>query len=173
MSDGTHPVNGGHESAPPVTADDYFAIAPETLIYDTGVSDGAVRLWLVLRRHADARDASYPSRARLAKKLRCSTDTVDRRVKELVDAGWLEVHARVDQAGDRTSNLYHLRRGSRRNAATGSRVDAATGSRTDAALTRSPLNESQLNHLVRDDSRIPDAWREISDWDFEAEETAK
>lgn len=91
-------VEGGH-----------VAVVPEALVYDLGVNDGAMRLWLALRRHADGDGTSYPSRARLAKLLGCSPDTVDRRVATLVATGWLTVEPRHDDAGSQRSNLYHLR----------------------------------------------------------------
>lgn len=91
-------VEGGH-----------VAVVPEALVYDLGVNDGAMRLWLALRRHADGDGTSYPSRARLAKLLGCSPDTVDRRVATLVATGWLTVEPRHDALGSQRSNLYHLR----------------------------------------------------------------
>lgn len=136
-----------------------FAIVPEWLLYEAGVSDRAIRLYAVLARHADGKGRSCPSRQRLAELLGCSTDSVDRAKNELVEAEALRVVHRRDEAGDRTSNDYWLLSdapGSRTAAATppqscgdGGRTGAATGSRTGAAgneshLEREPLNETLL-----------------------------
>ncbi|CAB4169651.1 Helix-turn-helix domain containing protein [uncultured Caudovirales phage] len=132
-----------------------FAIVPEWLL-DMTVSDRAVRLYALLSRYADSEGYSWPSRRTLARRLHRSVDALDRAVKELVDADVLEVEARFDEAGDRTSNGYIVKRvapatlltGSRENAATGSRENAATGSRESAALMRDSLNESHLNEIA-------------------------
>jgi hypothetical protein len=129
-----------------------FAIIPEWVL-DLPISDRAVRLYAILSRYADADGYSWPSRKTLAERLFRSVDALDRAVKELMEYGVLEVIARFDDAGDRTSNGYSIKRvmpaalreGSRETAATGSRDAAATGSRETAALTRATMNESQLN----------------------------
>lgn len=90
----------------------FFAIIPEALLYGP-VSDGAIRLWGVLHRHADRGGQSWPSRTLLAKLCHCSVSTVDRRVVELTESGWMTVERRYDEAGDPTSNLYILRLGGR------------------------------------------------------------
>lgn len=128
-----------------------FAIIPEWVL-DLPVSDRAIRLYGILGRYADGNGRSWPSRRTLAERLNRSVDALDRAVKELVEHGALEVQARYDEAGDRTSNGYLLRRarpappppGSRTPAPTGSRQPAATGSRQPAALTRANKNESQM-----------------------------
>lgn len=109
-----------------------FAMVPEWLLDESGVSDGAIRLYAVLARHADkATGEAVPSRGKLATRLGCSVDTIDRRTKELTDAGALAVSPRRDDAGDRTSNLYTLFR-----VRLGGRTDAATGGRKNAAVKR-------------------------------------
>lgn len=132
-----------------------FAIVPEWML-DADVSDRAVRLYAILARYADADGYCWPSRRTLAERMRCSVDTLDRTVRELVDGGMLTVTVRHDDAGDRASNGYTVNRiepaptrvGSRTPAATGSRTDAATGSRTGAALTRAIENESHRNEIA-------------------------
>lgn len=129
-----------------------FAIVPEWLL-DLPITDRAVRLYAILSRYADADGYSWPSRKTLAERLNRSVDALDRAVKELMECDALVVIARYDEAGDRTSNGYSIRRaipaalreGRRETAATGSLETAATGSRETAALTRVSLNESQLN----------------------------
>ena len=96
-------------ATPTVTADDYYAIIPEWVL-DTA-SARAVQVYGFLRRYADKDSLqSKPSRATLAKRARCSRNTIDRALNELVDIGALTVTPRFDDHGDRTSNLYHLHR---------------------------------------------------------------
>lgn len=97
-----------------------FTIVPEWLV--GSVSDGAVVLYVVLGLHADrGTGVSWPKRSTLAKRCGCSVDTIDRRTKELLDAGALLVEPQYSLLGDRTSNLYTLaqvRQGGREDAAT-------------------------------------------------------
>lgn len=126
-----------------------FASIPEWLL-DTPISDGAIRQYLILTRYADNETGeAWPSRSTLAERQGCSTDTVDRRNRELVEAGGLVMQPRFDDAGDRTSNRYfvvRVRPGARDVAGTGPCDDAATGPREDAAqnLTHSELEPSEL-----------------------------
>jgi hypothetical protein len=74
-----------------------FAMTPERLIRDTGVSDRAVRLWMLLDRIAMGAEASMPTRGQLAAALACSPSSVDRAIAELIGAEWLEqVSGRLD-----------------------------------------------------------------------------
>ena len=57
-----------------------YSLVPEWLL-DGGVSARAVCLYALLGRFADREGESWPSRAKLASRLRCSTDTVDRLTK--------------------------------------------------------------------------------------------
>jgi len=94
--------DAGHE--PTLTSSrPRFAPIPEGLLLAEGVSDGAVRLWGILDRVA-ARDRLWPGRQYLATRLDCSTDTVDRRIVELRDGGWLSVRRR----GQGRTNVYAL-----------------------------------------------------------------
>lgn len=126
-----------------------FAIIPEWLLM-AGVSGNAIRLFAWLHRH-DGAAGCHPSRQTLASEMGCSRDTVDRVLRELVEAKAVTIAHRMSESGDLTSNEYHLwlaapeRRGDRTDAATGGGTDAATCSRTDAAENESPLNESPLN----------------------------
>lgn len=124
-----------------------FAMLPEWLL-EAEVSDRAVRLYGILARHADKDTGeAIPSRARLAEKLRCSRDSIDRATKELETVGALGVEARFDEAGDRTSNLYtvfRVRQGGREAAATGTSTDAATGGREAAAQNESQFQRESI-----------------------------
>ena len=90
-----------------IDADNYFAIIPEWVL-DADVSAQAVRLYGILRRYADADNRAWPSRLTLANRMRVSTKTVDRSLKELLALGALAIKHRRDAAGDPTTNLYRL-----------------------------------------------------------------
>lgn len=114
--------------------------------------------------------ACWPSRPKIAAEVGCSLDSVDRALKALVAIGAMEVHERLDEAGDQTSNLYVLHSipwgGSRNSAATphagvsrkntssgGGRNSAATGGRNSAALTKPSRKKNPPT--PRDDSGLP------------------
>lgn len=85
-----------------------FAMVPEWIL-DAEVSDRAIRLYAVLARFADGSGRAWPGRALLAKRVRCSKDSIDRAMAELVAVGAITKRGRVDAAGDQTSNLYVVR----------------------------------------------------------------
>ena len=115
-----------------------FVIVPAWLI-DAVPDPGAILAWCTVATFADREGVCWPSRKRLAAMMRCSTDTVDRRLARLTEAGALEVQPRRTDEGDQDTNRYVLRyaaperRGGRTDAPTGGRSDAATGSRAPAA----------------------------------------
>lgn len=90
------------------SADHYFAIVPEWVLY-SDVSANAVRLYGTLRRFADQQGHAYPARKTLAERMKVSTATVDRAVIELVELGAIDVKRRPDPSGDWTSNSYFVR----------------------------------------------------------------
>lgn len=94
--------------SPRIRAEVTFAIIPEWLLLHPEISDKAVRLYGVLWRHADKDYRAHPSRQRLALLLRCSKATVDRAVRELVDAGALSVQQRKSTRIGYQSNDYTL-----------------------------------------------------------------
>lgn len=97
-------------SEAPVSTDLAFALLPEWLL-DADVSAQAIRLYAVLARYADRAGNAFPSRKALADRLQVrDKKTVDRALKELVDAQAVTVHGRVDEAGDQTSNHYVVHR---------------------------------------------------------------
>lgn len=119
-----------------------FAALP-VWVLDAEISDRAVRLYAVLQTYLTGRDgAAWPSRQALADRLRCSVDTLDRTIRELVDAGAVEVSHRYAPGKQmHTSNTYRIVA----DHPAGSRTDAATvaaptrpRSRTDAALKERP-----------------------------------
>jgi hypothetical protein len=92
-----------------VTADVKFSIVPEWLI-DSGCSDKALRLYVVLARYADNDDmTAYPGRGTLAKRMGCHRSSVDRAVEELIEVGAITKRQRVAD-GKYQSSLYTIRR---------------------------------------------------------------
>ncbi len=127
-----------------------FARLPEWVL-DAPISDRAVRLFAVLLRHADKGGKAFPSRARIAARLRprpddaddswkpLSTDSVDRAVAELVGIGAMRVQHHGGQPGDaRRPNTYYLLRRPA-TASAPSRTPAATPSRTGAESLAAPV----------------------------------
>lgn len=111
-----------------------FTMVPDGVLLEADLSDRAFRLWVILRRRADYQTGEcYPSRSWMAERLRCSRDTVDRAMTELLDLGAVTKESRYDDRGDQTSNLYVVRWFQGRTDAEGGRTDAEGGSRTDAA----------------------------------------
>jgi hypothetical protein len=138
-----------------------WSMVPEW-VTDSEISDGAHRLYAILARICGDKRVGWPSRSTLAKRARCSPDTVDRRVKELIEIGALTVEARFDEKGDRTSNLYRVRviDPGRNGAATpthergdGGRVGAATGGRVGAAENETKSERDTLNEGEADASQ--------------------
>lgn len=102
-----------------VTADNYFAIVPEWVLY-ADVSAQAVRLYAVLNRIAnDDTGKGHAKRSTLAERLKVrdassawtpvSLKTVDRALAELEAIDAIEVMPQFDDAGDRKENLYKVR----------------------------------------------------------------
>jgi len=146
-------------TTPAVTADDYYAIIPEWVL-DTA-SARAVQVYGFLRRYADKGSLqSKPSRATLAKRARCSRNTIDRALNELVDIGALTVTPRFDDHGDRTSNLYHLHR---------MRIGGPTSGTTPLpADGTTPLPTNGAQNYSHSDPQSPEphlATRNVA-WDF-------
>ncbi len=110
-------------------ADAHFAIVPEWVLYHDKISDRGVRLYGILRRKADnATGVAWPSRSTLADLLRCSKESVDRAVKELVSAGAVTTERRFDHERKQwQSTRYTVMASSP--VTTGSRVGAPTPSR--------------------------------------------
>lgn len=76
-----------------------FVMVPQWVLFCEAISDRGLRLYAVLRKHADnATGESYPNRKTLAKRCRVSVKTIDRALKELVDAGAVLVRARWKNA---------------------------------------------------------------------------
>ena len=71
-----------------------FSIVPEWVL-DRGLSSTALKLYIVLARFADwDTGIAFPARDTLAERMGCTEKTVDRVVKELVEAGCIDKHSR-------------------------------------------------------------------------------
>lgn len=89
-------------------AQGYFVMVPEWVLY-LPISASALRVYCVIRRHADSRTGQcFPSRKLIAHKSNTTTTTVDRSIKELVLHGAISVRKRKSKNGDWTSNLYTI-----------------------------------------------------------------
>lgn len=126
-----------------------FSIVPAWVL-DSDLSDGAVRLYAVLLRYADGDDQAWPSRTTLAARLRCSVDTIDRRIGELRTLGALTTEARYDGEGGRRSNVHTVRL-----ARPPLRTDAAPPPRTDAEEKENQLERETDTAAKRPRPRDP------------------
>jgi hypothetical protein len=114
-----------------------------TWLLDAAVSDRGIRLFALLTRYADREGRGFPGRRALAERLRCSVDSVDRALRELVDARAVRIEERWDVDGDggRLTNDHHLLEHrdedpGRTDAVLPSRTGAAPPGRTDATDLR-------------------------------------
>ena len=85
-----------------------YGITPEWLL-DSDISDRAIRLFAVLAAKYINRDTdkAFPARSLLASDLRCSTDSIDRAIKELETIGAVEVERRT-LGKERITSLYKV-----------------------------------------------------------------
>ena len=88
-------------------ADNYFAVVPEWVIDHEEISDGAFRLYAVLRRYADKGGKAWPSMGTLSDRMHKGERQVRRLMRELEDAGAVRVHPRYE-SGQQGSNLYMI-----------------------------------------------------------------
>lgn len=123
-----------------------FALVPEAVLY-SDLGDGALRLYAVLRRHADADGQCFPGRKRLAELCRCSVDTIDRRLAELTAAGFVVVKHRIPD-GRQTSNLYRF-------AATGPAATVRPPRRNRAAPPAATVRPQEVKPVEREPVKEP------------------
>ena len=88
--------------------DPKFTICPNGLI-DSDLSHAAVRIWLLLRTHADQTARCYPGQEYISRRLKMSERHVRNCLNELRDKKWLKWAARNNRRteGLRT-NIYTL-----------------------------------------------------------------
>ena len=133
-----------------------FAIIPEWLLY-SGVSANAIRLFAILHRH-DGAGGCHPARRRIASLMGCSEATVDRALRELMEAKAVTSEHRQTAEGDFDSNAYTLflaspisrgvaspvMRGGLTSDATGG-ITSDEGVASPVTTKRKPFNESPFN----------------------------
>lgn len=71
-----------------------FEMVPHWILFHPELSALAIRLYLALRRHADAKGDCFPSRQKLARLLGVSVPTLDRARQQLVSVGAIEMRQR-------------------------------------------------------------------------------
>ena len=92
-----------------ITTTGPVAIVPLFLLEDQTVCHGAIRLWGILyAKWADQEGHHTPSRSELAAQLDQSTDTIDRWIKQLRDAGVLNIIPQATPQHRRVPNRYEL-----------------------------------------------------------------
>lgn len=85
-----------------------FEMCPHWLLFHRDVSGTAIRLYLILRQHADTRGDSFPSRQRLADMLGISLPTLDKARATLIEIGALTMDRRQGSNGEWLSCLYRV-----------------------------------------------------------------
>ena len=85
-----------------------FEMVPHWVLFHPELSALAVRLYLALRRHADAKGDCFPSRQRLAKLLGVSVPTLDRARKQLVSVGAVTMKQRRATDDRWLTTLYRV-----------------------------------------------------------------
>jgi DNA-binding MarR family transcriptional regulator len=90
-----------------VSADNYFAIIPEWVLYSEISPTGKI-VYAVLQRYANSENVCFPSRKTISERIHVSIKTVDRALDELEQLGALKTVRRMNSDGSFTSNLYHL-----------------------------------------------------------------
>lgn len=134
-----------------VRADLTFSIVP-TWLLDAEVSDGAVRLYAVLSQRADNDTGRcWPGRRALAERLRCSVDTVDRRLSELAEVGAVSIERRPAERDRNETNVYTVHRVPPEGGV--GRTVAAQVGRTDAAERAAPMRP-ELDQVELDQEPI-------------------
>lgn len=82
---------------------------PHWLVLAPDVSSRAVRLYGILDAMSGGESVAWPSRRKLSDILQCSTDSVDRAIRELVAVCAITVERRVGPDGGMAANIYRLR----------------------------------------------------------------
>lgn len=83
-----------------------FAPVPEDLLYDPTIDHLAVRVYAVLMRHGLTPDSCYPTHRRIAELVGVAARSIQRPLRRLEEAGWVERVPRFDDRGDRISDGF-------------------------------------------------------------------
>lgn len=147
-----------------------FSIVPEWVL-DRGLSSTALKLYIVLARFADWETGiAFPARDTLAERMQCSEKTVDRAVKELVDAECIEKQFRGRYASARYRVLQVDPRGTKLSAPEtelsdeGTKMSARPDKNVHITITteQEPLEQEPLNDIPKPEkrmTRLPEHWQ--------------
>jgi hypothetical protein len=130
-------------------ADNYFAVVPEWVIDHEEISDGAFRLYAVLRRYADKGGKAWPSIGTLSDRMHKGERQVRRLMRELEEAGAVRVHPRYE-GGQQGSNLYMVV-SHRTQMSMGGVTDDSPTPDTGDSQNQSQENQSQTEEGVKRD----------------------
>ena len=89
--------------------------------------------YIIMCKFAGQKDECFPSRKTLAKYVGCSVKTIDRKISNLVDKGFIKKIKRKTEKGDYTSNIYIIQ-------------GVATESRQGGSDTESPPLATESRH---------------------------
>lgn len=90
----------------------YMSVKALTWAFHQTVGDPTSKLILIaIADHCDHNNECWPSRGLLATYAECSVDTIDRRIKEMIEKGLIEKEPQTRANGSDTSNRYRLRMG--------------------------------------------------------------
>lgn len=87
-------------------ASNYFAVIPQWIILNPDLSDGAVRLYALLRRYADKSGTAWPKVTTLAEQLDKGPRTIQRMLGELEAVGALRIKPHYHDDGRQGANRY-------------------------------------------------------------------
>jgi Helix-turn-helix domain len=135
----------------------FWAPIPQELLYDATISADAVRVFGVLHRHGTDPTNCYPSHARIAELIGRSKRSVPGWIKELADAGWVEVIPRRDERGDQMSNAYRvmMMRAGERAPRAGERGGVPATERVPPALVSAPKESNRTRASKNEKERPP------------------
>lgn len=156
-----------------ISADNYFAILPEWVLY-APITPNAKITYAVLQRYANSEGICFPSRATLANRIGVSVRAIDRALGELQDINAVRVQRRKSPEGGWTSSLYHVRTNNVGAAdmplddlgvvplvSLPSDADDTRGSAENDTLTRAIINQSQEPYnspSVSDETGFDEFW---------------
>lgn len=109
-----------------------YAIVPKAVISD---APECIPVFAVLSSYADADGVAWPGQDKIAERLGVSVSTVQRRLRRLVEIGWLT----IDKGGDGQPNTYTLHEPQRSDLTGLKSSRPVTGARAD----RSPVTPYQ------------------------------
>jgi DNA-binding transcriptional ArsR family regulator len=144
-------------------ASNYFAVVPQWIILNTDLSDGAVRLYALLRRYADKSGEAWPRVTRLADQLEKGQRTIQRHLQELEAAGALRIKAYHHDDGRQGANRYIVVSENPSLLAWGGVEDDTDDHATGDTHKESHRNESQQGNRAKLFDAMMKAWLNQTD----------